>query len=566
MATSAPKINGKTFAQASKGVTDRTALGNLAKQYQNVGSSSTPATTAVPGATYKDGNTRNGVAIPDRVSDGTSSYVYGTPKANAILTKSIASTDLGNKPGDIPTTPVDTTNYSSILAGMTVPGGTTANGNVVTTTDKNGTGSSAVDTALANNANNFQSMLKLLEAPPSMAEAYKQAQKESGILAKQKVVGDLTSQLNGIQAQAQASQLSVVGQGRGIPEAIIGGQQAQIAKEAAIAALPVSAQLQAAQGNLEMAQQNLDTLFKIKSADLTAQYEYKNKLVQSVYDFASTQEKTKLDYALKQEDRAYQEKIAAQEDVKSLASMALKNGAPASVLRNISNAKTYQEALTASAGYGQDPLDRALKQLALNKARSAGSGSDKDPIIKEINGVDYQWDGSKWVTPYGVTGGAGGSASTQALNDKVTSIDNLLKNTQGLKSAVGTNFFARDKYDLTGKKQNFIAGVQQLVSQDTLNTLINLKKQGGTLGALSDTERVMLQSAATKIGQWANTNGKGKVTSYSASEKDFKTELNTIKELTNRAINEASGATDSYLEQIDSALSDMNSPYSMYLQ
>jgi major membrane immunogen (membrane-anchored lipoprotein) len=474
-------------------------------------------------------------------------------------TKFIAASDLGNKVKDIPVKPVDPTDYMSMLTGITTPVLGATEG-VTTET----TGSGALDSALTNQKNNFTSMMKLMEAPPSMEEAYNQAKRDTGIVEKQRIVGDLTSQLNSIQARAQANQLSVVGQGRGIPEAIIGGQQAQIAKEAAIEALPVSAQLQAAQGNLEMAEKNLDTLFKIKSADLTAKYEYKNKLVQSVYDFATTQEKTKLDYALKQEDRKYQEKITSQQEIKDLATMALKNGAPASVLKNISNATTYADALSAASKYGTDPLDRALKQLALDKARNPTGSSD--PIIKQINGIDMQWDGSKWVTPFGTTGAGGGSSSTQTLSDKVTNIDNLLKNTQGLKSAVGTNFFARDKVDLTGKKQNFIAGVQQLVSQDTLNTLINLKKQGGTLGALSDTERVMLQSAATKIGQWANTNGKGKVTSYSASEKDFKTELNTIKMLTERAINEANGATTSYLDQIDSALSDMNSPYSSILQ
>lgn len=477
-------------------------------------------------------------------------------------TQYISASDLGQKAPVIPTAPVDTTDYSSILAGMTIPGGTTTDPKTGLVTV---TGSPAVDASLTAGQSNFEKMLSSLQAPPSQAEAYKQAQQESGILEKQRVVGDLSAQLNSIQAQAQANQLSVVGQGRGIPEAIIGGQQAQIAKEAAIAALPVSAQLQAAQGNLEMAQQNLDTLFKIKSADMTAQYEYKNNLVKSVYDFATTQEKTKLDYALKKEDRAYNEKLTAQEDIKALASMALKNGAPASVLKNITSATSYSSALTAAAKYGQDPLDRALKQLALKKAQ--GSGTTEAPTIKTINGVDYQWDGAsgKWVLPTGASSTGSSSATAQVLQDKMNNIDSVLKNVNGLKSAVGTNVFARDKIDLTGKKQNFIAGVQQIVSQDTIQTLINLKKQGGTLGALSDQERVLLQSAATKIGQWANTNNKGKVTGYSANEKDFKAELDTIKKLTERAYHEANGTTDNYLESVDAALQTATNPYSQYI-
>jgi len=112
---------------------------------------------------------------------------------------------------------------------------------------------------------------------PSSADAYNRAQRETGILQAQQNVSNLTGTLNGIVAQGQANQLSLVGQGRGIPEAIIGGQQAQIARETAIQALPVSAQLNAAQGNLEMAQANVETLFKIYSDDATNAYNRKQR-------------------------------------------------------------------------------------------------------------------------------------------------------------------------------------------------------------------------------------------------------------------------------------------------
>jgi hypothetical protein len=94
---------------------------------------------------------------------------------------------------------------------------------------------------------------------------------------------------------------------------------------------------------------------------------------------------------------------------------------------------------------------------------------------------------------------------------------------------------------MTGDKQNFIAGVQQLISQDTLNTLLDLKAQGGTLGALSDGERETLQSAASKISTWVKRDAAGNVVGYNASEKDFKAELEKIKNITNQAIDKAGG-------------------------
>jgi len=131
------------------------------------------------------------------------------------------------------------------------------------------------------------------------------------------------------------------------------------------------------------------------------------------------------------------------------------------------------------------------------------------------------------------------------LYDKVGKIDSLIEGTNN-SGAVGTNPLARTSLTnwITGNRDNFIAGVEQLVSADTLDTLINLKKAGGTLGALSDGERGMLQSAASKIGTWRQEKD-GKVTGYKVSEKAFADELKTIKMLTNRAILEAGGSINS---------------------
>ena len=149
--------------------------------------------------------------------------------------------------------------------------------------------------------------LKSLEDVPSSEDAYLKAQKETDILQKQQLVNDLTGQLNGIVAKGQAQQLAQVGQGRGIPEAIIGGIQAQIGRETAIAALPIQAQLSAAQGNLEMANDNLDTLFKIYSDDAKNEYDNKKEVLKMVYDVATAKEKRELEKLDKLEERAYQE-------------------------------------------------------------------------------------------------------------------------------------------------------------------------------------------------------------------------------------------------------------------
>ena len=124
-------------------------------------------------------------------------------------------------------------------------------------------------------------------------------------------------------------------------------------------------------------------------------------------------------------------------------------------------------------------------------------------------------------------------STSTIFQNKINLIDDLTKHV-GLSKAVGPSFFGRItpfKIDVfSGQVQDFIAGVTQLVNKETIDTLVNLKARGGTLGALSDQERLLLQSAATKIGTWQIIKD-GKVVGYNISEQAFKNELETIKNL-----------------------------------
>lgn len=229
----------------------------------------------------------------------------------------------------------------------------------------------------ANQANNeqgrIQRMLESFNSQPTGADIYRQAQNETGILQKQQLVSDLSGQLNQITAQSQANQLQVTGQGRGIPEAIIGGQQAQIAKEAAINALPVAAQLAAAQGNLQMAEQNLNTLFKIKSDDAKNKYEFQSNVLKTVYDFADKKDQQKLASIDKQLDREYAVKQKNLDDVKDITKQALVNQAPASIMSKIAASTDLNSAVKAAGKYGGDYLkhDLLVAQIATERSQKA---------------------------------------------------------------------------------------------------------------------------------------------------------------------------------------------------
>jgi hypothetical protein len=114
----------------------------------------------------------------------------------------------------------------------------------------------------------------------------------------------------------------------------------------------------------------------------------------------------------------------------------------------------------------------------------------------------------------------------QANIDAITS----LSNDPNINSAVGPNPAARFSFTnvFTGGKSNFIAGVEQLRQNLTLDNLIQAKANGATFGALSEGEMKLLQSASSKLGTWAIKDSADNIVGYKISEQDFKDELDKI--------------------------------------
>jgi hypothetical protein len=123
------------------------------------------------------------------------------------------------------------------------------------------------------------------------------------------------------------------------------------------------------------------------------------------------------------------------------------------------------------------------------------------------------------------------------LIDKSNTINSLMNN-PALSSAVGPNAFARfgGMAGLTGAKGDFVLGVEQLISRETMDTLLALKKAGGTLGALSEGERFMLESAASSIGGARVKNDDGNVVGYKMTEGAFKNALLDLQKIADTAL------------------------------
>lgn len=120
-----------------------------------------------------------------------------------------------------------------------------------------------------------------------------------------------------------------------------------------------------------------------------------------------------------------------------------------------------------------------------------------------------------------------------ASQNQIENISSLI-NDEYLSTAVGTvPIFGDISWSnwATGGKSNFIAGIEQIRSQLTLDNLINAKAQGATFGALNQTELQTLAASATKLGTWAKKDSDGNVVGYKANESDFKNELAKINNM-----------------------------------
>lgn len=403
-----------------------------------------------------------------------------------------------------------------------------------------------------NSQDQLKSLLDLYDDRETSAESYKKAQRQSGILQAQQIVGDLSGQLNAIVAKGQAQQLSIVGQGRGIPEAIIGGQQAQIGRETAIAALPVQAQLSAAQGNLEMAQSNMETLFKIYSDDAANEFNFKKEVITFIYDKADKAQQRKLDALTIKEERVYKEKQTELAEGKSYAKMAFANGQSAlgaDIMKLDINSPTYKNDLSRLISQVKDPnftLDLSIKKQQLANLQKQNS------LMGEPTAKEKKEEAQALKTAQG---------QTETLKEKVSLIDSILENSGffgGMSDSVGTNPFSRGVKGAfntwTGANQQFAGGVHKLASQEFLNALINAKSQGATFGALTEREGDALRAAATQLNDWEIKNEKGLGTGvWDIDEESFKNELNNLKRLANKGIQNAQGTV---LEQDERSLLD----------
>lgn len=231
-----------------------------------------------------------------------SSFSAPTFQAPSNVTISGDSLGAGTPTVVMPSAPAAVNYLGTALEGNVAVGGDTKTGIIKTAANPNGqpTGEQKQSTA----KELFDEYVKSLKAPASEAEAYQKAQEESGLLQAQQQRNNTQNEINAVTSRMNQDLLQLRGTAakEGVVEAVYGGQQAQVTREATIRLLPLQAQLAADQGNLDVAQERLDNLFKIYSTDARNSVDYYNKNVEALYTFLTDEEKKKADAIVKQRD------------------------------------------------------------------------------------------------------------------------------------------------------------------------------------------------------------------------------------------------------------------------
>jgi len=250
------------------------------------------------------------------------------------------------------------------------------------------------------------------------------------LTGKKATVTDLTSRLNTLKSQADAIPLAVQNEfsGRGATAGGVTPFQTADLRNNTIQQLGVSAMLNAANGNLSTAQDQVDAAVKAKFDPIKAQLAAQQAQLQAITPLLNLEEQktsAKQTAALAERSRKLAKQEADQKSIYDVMLKASQYGADATTLRNIQNAATPEAAITAAGKFTSDPVaqQKALLDLQLTKAniskvlaeaQKANTGSGAAGLTPEA--LDQQAQNYLVTGKLSTLGNGGAAAKLAILN------------------------------------------------------------------------------------------------------------------------------------------------------
>ncbi len=375
---------------------------------------------------------------------------------SATSTPSISSSSLTSSPSiSLPSAPTYS-NPGSInnagLASLLASSGYTYNPDTNTFALAPKQEQSPADKAAAERKNNLDYLLGVTPQKDSLLGSPEVKAQQDVVNQKQQELNNYTSQLNAIVAKQTQDLLSLrqVGSQEGVTETVYGGQQATINREAAIKALPVQAQISAAQGNLKLAQDYLGQIKDLKQEQIDSDYSYNIAKFNAIKDYVTGEDKIKLDKITTDETRAYnqsRDNINTQDEWSKIALDSGQSDLISQIQKVNPASPTFATDLAkVTSGIHQDELKqlqiaKAKTDLANAQGTNTGTGlvvdysgflqsrtpqqiiafnalptSDKGVVAQLVNGDALLTDIVK-------SRGASGTKDIQKYIDEATSID-----------------------------------------------------------------------------------------------------------------------------------------------
>jgi hypothetical protein len=221
-----------------------------------------------------------------------SSSASMTPQVQLPSNTVVSATNLGTQAVAIPSSPSSGNYYGTSLGNNVGLGADPATG-LIGAPDPTATTPTTPPPATTKSVSDrVKELMGLYKEQPSEADAYNRAQQQSGYDSALQQKNNTQSQINGITAKMNTDIINYRAAiaAEGGTAGGFGGVQDEISREATVKLLPLQAQLAIDQGNLSMAQQHLDTLFKIYTDDAKSAVDQYNKTVDVAYDLFNKDE------------------------------------------------------------------------------------------------------------------------------------------------------------------------------------------------------------------------------------------------------------------------------------
>jgi len=412
-------------------------------------------------------------------------------------------------------------------------------------------------------------ILRSLQTLQGRDQAQAEAETAAGLPEQNRQLQELSGRLGQLRAESLAIPLQIQEEftGRGVTAGGVEPIQTARLRQNAIQSLTLGAQAQALQGNIALAQEQVNRAVDLQFAPEENRLKYLSTAYEMNKDALEREDKQRADrlkLQIDERNRILEDNKEQQKGIYNIMNTVSSFGAPQSVVDKLRTARSIDEAISIASPYMQDP---AAKQQLLN--------AQVDYEIKKQQLAKARYENYVLQNPQESTEQLKEASTVrEGLNAKITILD-AIKNSKAIDSVVGTNLFTRAPGTIggvatrialapvtlgatlpsifggsvdavSGERVKLISNVEQLISKEFLDNLINVKAQGATFGALTDREGAALRAAATKLGSpnvrmTAKRGDQEIVTGYNLSEEEFLREITTIQNLAKKAYEESTG-------------------------